>query len=67
VLVGMVVQRGSGAWGVVVVAAAFVAIATVLVVRAHARRAALLRRERALSDSEAGAAERNAREIGPLP
>lgn len=49
-LVGLVVQRGSGAWGVVVVAAVLVTVAVVLVVRAHARRAALLRRERTLAD-----------------
>lgn len=48
-LVGLAIQRGSGTWGVIVVAAVLVAIAIVLVVRAHARRAALLRRERALS------------------
>lgn len=51
-LVGVVVQRGSGAWGVIVVAAVLVAVAVVLVVRAHARRAALLRRERALADDD---------------
>jgi hypothetical protein len=51
-LVGLAVQRGSGAWGVIVVAAVFVAIAIVLVVRAHAQRAALLRKERALADGD---------------
>ncbi|GAA1875091.1 hypothetical protein [Myceligenerans crystallogenes] len=49
VLVAMVVRRGSGPWGAVAVAAAFVAVAIVLVVRAHARRAALLGRERELA------------------
>ncbi|MFD6139782.1 hypothetical protein [Promicromonospora sp. NPDC060271] len=48
-LIGTVAQRGTGAWGVVAAVAALVAISTVLVVRAHARRADLLRRERALS------------------
>lgn len=51
-LVGLAVQRGSGTWGVIVVAAVLVAIATVLVVRAHARRAALRRREQALADGD---------------
>jgi hypothetical protein len=51
-LVAVTLQRGSGAWGVTLVAAALVAVAAVLVVRAHRQRAALLRRERALSDDE---------------
>ena len=54
-LVGLVIQRGTGAWGVVAVAAGFVAVAIGLVVRAHARRADLLRRERALADDDPSA------------
>jgi hypothetical protein len=49
-LIGTVAQRGSGTWGVVAVVAVLVAVSVVLVVRAHSRRAALLRRESALTD-----------------
>ena len=51
-LIGTVAQRGTGTWGVVATVAVLVAVSTVLVVRAHARRAALLRRERALSGDD---------------
>ncbi|MDR7384512.1 hypothetical protein [Promicromonospora iranensis] len=51
-LVVMTVQRGSGAWAVIVVATALVAVAAVLVVRAHRHRAALLRREHALTGGD---------------
>ncbi|MFD2792777.1 hypothetical protein ACFS27_04355 [Promicromonospora vindobonensis] len=51
-LVVVVAQRGTGAWGVAAVVAVFVALSVVLLVRAHARRAALLRRERILADGD---------------
>lgn len=53
-LIGTVAQRGAatGTWGVVAAVASLVAVSTVLVVRAHSRRAALLRRERALSGDD---------------
>lgn len=49
-LVGTVAQRGTGTWGAVATVAVLVVVSVVLVVRAHTRRAALLRRERALTD-----------------
>lgn len=48
-LIGTVALRGTGTWGAIAAVAVLVAVSTVLVIRAHARRAALLRRERALS------------------
>lgn len=51
-LIGTVAQRGSGTWGVIATVAVLVAVSTVLVIRAHSWRAALLRRERALSDDD---------------
>lgn len=51
-LIGTVAQRGTGTWGVIATVAVLVVVSTVLVVRAHARRAALLRRERALSGDD---------------
>lgn len=51
-LIGTVAQRGTGTWGVVAAVAVLVVVSTVLVVRAHARRAALLRRARALSGDD---------------
>jgi hypothetical protein len=51
-LIGTVALRGTGTWGAVALVAVLVAVSTVLVIRAHARRAALLRRERALSGDD---------------
>ena len=45
------VQRGTGAWLALAVGGLFVAVAVVLVVRAHLRRAALLRRRHELTGS----------------
>jgi hypothetical protein len=53
-LIGTVAQRGTatGTWGVIATVVVLVAVSAVLVVRAHARRAALLRRERTLSGDD---------------
>jgi hypothetical protein len=51
-LVILAVQRGSGTWSLIVVAATFIAIAITLVVRAHTHRTALLRRERTLDGKQ---------------
>lgn len=52
VVATIAVQRGSGLPGVVAGGAAFVVVSVVLAVRAHARRAALLRRKRELTRRE---------------